>query len=272
MFFSSVSLRVPNCNDEMEVEEMTSYRSTEFPRSGDSGPSLKWLLHIRGAGVIEWSWCERGDPLVDELMPIRTPRSSMSNRHIPVSAYAMTNAAVLQLESGLEHDLVRRLDRDPTISRMVTQPVRLQWTGIEQTTHTPDLLTVDAPGVVTVWDVRAVDQQDDDFRVKSRLTLSACTAVGWRYEVFTGLEERERLNLLWLHGFRRKPLWNDRHEDVIRTMATTGNLTLGNLFRADDGSGELKSVVWHLLWKGDLQIDMDAHWTLHTAVSLNTGG
>ena len=222
-------------------------------------------------GVVEWSWRDRGAPPLDELVAIRTPRSSSSNRHIPVSAYSMTNAGVVHLESGLEHDLVRRLDRDPTIRRMVAQPLRLQWTGTEPASHTPDLLTIDASGVVTVWDVRALEDQDDDFRAKSRITRGACAIAGWSYRVFTGLDIIERLNLLWLHGFRRRPPWTARYEQTIRTIAASGNVTLGTLFGAYDGSEEIKPVVWHLVWTGDLCVDMNAPWTLHTDVTLASG-
>ena len=81
----------------------------------------------------------------------------------------------------------------------------------------------------------------------------------------------ERMNLLWMHGFRRRPPWSDRYEDAIRTMAAAGKVTLGALFGADDGSEEVKPVVWHLLWAGDLGIDMNAPWTLHTEVTLGSG-
>ena len=250
---------------------MTSRTSTKIRSNDEPTAELWWFMRFHDGDQVEWSWRDRGAPPLDELVAIRTPRSSSSNRHIPVSAYSMTNTGVIHLESGLEHDLVRRLDRDPTICRMVAQPLRLQWTGTQPASHTPDLLTVDASGVVTVWDVRALDEQDDDFRAKSRVTRDACTIAGWRYEVFSGLDIVERMNLLWLHGFRRRPPWSDRYEDAIRTMAAAGKVTLGALFGADDGSEEVKPVVWHLLCAGDLGIDMNATWTLHSEVTLGSG-
>lgn len=250
---------------------MTSGISTKV-RSGDEpAAELWWFMRFHNGDVIEWRWCDRGAPPLDELAAIRTPRSSSRNRHIPVSAYSMTNAGVIHLESGLEHDLVRRLDRDPTIRRLVAQPLQLQWTGAEPASHTPDLLSVDDSRAVTVWDVRALDEQDDDFRAKSRVTRDACTIAGWRYEVFSGLDVIERMNLLWLHGFRRRPPWTERYENAIRMMAAAGNATVGALFGADDGSEEVKPVVWHLLWAGDLSVDVNAPWTLHTEVKLGSG-
>jgi hypothetical protein len=203
-----------------------------------------------------------------QLTPVRMPRSSASNRHIPVTAYSMTNGGVVHLESGLEHDLVRRLDRDSGIVGMVSQPLRLSWTAPEPVRHIPDLVTLHDDDAVTVWDVRALDEQDDDFRNKSAVTRDACAVVGWRYEVFTGLGGVERLNLLWLHGFRRRPAWTDRWEEQIQRAASHRDATIGSLFAHDDGTGELKAVVWHLVWSGDLSVDIAAPWNLHTSVAV----
>ncbi|MDT5055089.1 MAG: hypothetical protein QOF66_3455, partial [Mycobacterium sp.] len=63
-------------------------------------------------------------------------------------------------------------------------------------------------------------------------------------------------NLLWLHGFRRRPDWLPRQIDLIRRVAGGEGISLRDLFTFDDGSGELKSVVWHLIWRGSLRIDL----------------
>jgi hypothetical protein len=249
---------------------MTSATKIDRPSGGgESGTQLTWFFRVEGAEEVAWDWQRHGAPPIGKLAMVRMPRSSASNRHIPVTAYSMINSGVVHLESGLEHDLVRRLDRDSTIAVMVSQPLRLSWTAPEPGRHTPDLLTLHADGAVTVWDVRAVEEQDDDFRTKSAVAREACSAVGWRYEAFTGLGKTERLNLLWLHGFRRRPDWADRFEDEIRREAICRDATIGSLFARDDGTGEVKSAVWHLLWAGVLNADLNARWTLNTAVAVS---
>lgn len=196
------------------------------------------------------------------------PKSSASNRHIPVTAYSTTNRGVVHLESGLEHDLIRRFDRDLAIVGVVSEPLRLSWTTPEPVSHIPDLLTLDDDNIVTVWDVRALEEQDDDFRNKSAVTRDECAIVGWCYEVFCGLGEIERLNLLWLHGFRRRLSWADRYEQKIRRAAGHRNATIGSLFEHDDRTGELKAVVWQLVWRGTLSVDIVASWKLDTAIAV----
>ena len=243
---------------------MTATTPTDVrPGVGSSDLTVAWFFRSEGKQEVKWDW--RSPPPVERLAPVRMPRSSASNRHIPATVFSMTNGAVIHLESGLEHDLVRKLDRDPSIAAIVSQPLRLAWTSAK---HTPDLLTVRSDGEITVWDVRAPEEQDDDFTYKSDITRDACAAVGWRYNVFAGYDTTERLNLMWLNGFRQRPEWTDRHESAIRHAARGGPTTIGSLFARDDGSGELKAVVWHLIWCGVLEVDITAAWDLDTVVTL----
>ena len=248
---------------------MSSARKIDSPvRVVDGDLRVTWSFRVHSAADRDWDWQRLGPPRVEHLVPVRMPRSSASNRHIPVTAYSMTNRGVVHLESGLEHDLVRRLDRDAGVVGLVAQPLRLSWTSPEPVGHVPDLLTLHDDNAVTVWDVRAIEEQDADFRNKSAVTRDACAIVGWRYEVFTGLGEVERLNLLWLHGFRRRPAWADRWEEHIRRATRHRDTTIGSLFAHDDGTGELKAVVWHLVWSGVLCVDIAAPWNLHTSVAV----
>lgn len=235
----------------------------------DSVVAVEWRMRFRDGVETVWLWNVQGSPPLDKLAPARTPRSSASNRHIPVSAYSVTNSGVLHLESGLEHDLVRTLDRDPDVVRMVAQPFLLSWKIDEPVGHFPDLLTQHIDGAVTVWDVRSLEQQDDDFHAKSVVTRRACERVGWRYAVFAGVSTTERMNTLWLHGFRRRPPWAGHFDDEVLRMAGCGS-TVGSLLAADDGTGELTSVMWHLVWVGALRIDVTVPWGLHTPVATSS--
>lgn len=114
----------------------------------------------------------------------------------------------LQLASGLEHDLVRLLDRDRSVVWMVPQPCRLIFAdGSKVTKHVPDLLVLTRSGDVVVWDARPTRRMDETFLRQSQRTRQACEKVGWSYEVFEGLDEVTRLNQLWLASFRSDEEW-----------------------------------------------------------------
>jgi hypothetical protein len=216
----------------------------------------RWYFKVADSDApMEWQWQERGEPPVGSLLPVRRPKASNRNRHIPVTAFSVTNRGHMLLETGLEHDLLRRVDRDPQVIRVVAQPCQLKWKDEPVAGHTPDLLTLQKDGSVTVWDVRPEEEQDSDFQCAAAATRQACAMVGWDYEVFSGLGPTERLNLLWLNGFRHQRPWNEQFKGQIRQAARI-ETTLGELFDLDDGSGELISTVWHLIWLGDLQVDI----------------
>jgi hypothetical protein len=170
---------------------------------------------------------------------VRKPRSSEHNRHIPVIAYCMTNGDHVLLESGLEHDLLRRLDREPAVVRIISQPFKLSWRGRGPNEHTPDLLTLCSDGSVSVWDARSPEDQDERFLRAATITREACSAVGWRHEVFSGLGRVERLNLLWLHGFRRTPGQLSTFSRPVMAAAEQPGTQLGDLLSLDAGTGEL---------------------------------
>ena len=230
---------------------------------------LIWTFRVAGMLLPAWRWDAQGSPPLEQLQPVRVPHSSNRHRHIPVTAYSMVNRDFVQLESGLEHDLLRGVDRDPTVLGIVAQPFRLSWKGPSVGHHFPDLLTWHGDRTVTVWDARSVERQDEDFQREVGVTARACELVGWRHRVFAGLGQVERLNLLWLHGFRRRPLWADEYEARIRDISAGSRVSLGDLFAHDDGSGQLIAVVWHWVWRGALLMDMDAPWDLDTMVTLS---
>lgn len=226
---------------------------------------LTWTFQVKGIQV-EWIWQERGDPPLRDLEPVRRPTSSKRNRHIPVTAYSTKDRRMLALESGLEHDLMRKLDRDPTIAWIVPQPLRLAWNSPELKQHTPDFISVDSSDAVTVWDARGTEEQNEDFATKSAVTRAGCLSVGWLYEVFDGFGKIERLNHLWLYGFRRRPAWAGEFEESIRRLAGVPDATLGGLMAASDDAGLMKTVIWHFLWSGKLYVNMAERWTDETSV------
>lgn len=144
-------------------------------------------------------------PAVARWRPVRMPRSNAHGRHVPVRAYSITMDAHLSVESGLEHDLVRVLDRDPCVDLILPQPCRFRFGN--QTEHVPDLLSRDSKGALTLWDVRTPRRMDEAFHSFADRTRDLCRALGWGYELFSGLDDVARMNLLWLNGYRHaRPL------------------------------------------------------------------
>ncbi len=252
----------------LESEGTTISESMGEPclSSDPESTDITWSFRLNGRQT-DWDW-SAGPPDLEKLASYRRPVSGAASRHVPVRAFSYTVGGYVELESGLEHDLLRVLDRDPSVEWLVPQPMRLSSSdaGRRKTRrHTPDLLSVDVQGGVTVWDVKnpesALSPRFTDVR---QVTEFACRAHGWRYEVFTGLESAHRHNLLWLHAYRCRPPWTCAYEDDL-VSASAGGLPLGDLV-TNEPAGERLAVVWHLIWTGRLVVDLNERLTPATEV------
>jgi hypothetical protein len=172
---------------------------------------------------------------------VRETKSGRLSRNIPVQAMSTTTGGWLFLESGLEHELATWLDRQPEVTWLVGQPALLRWE--DGTKHFPDMLSAHRDGSVTIWDVRAPEERDDTFLVMSTRTRAACERVGWRYELFGGLEPVASLNLRWIASARRAPEWLAPAKAILEGVLADGGGSVGDVIAADDGRGFLTSAV-----------------------------
>lgn len=213
-------------------------------------------------------WVATSLPDLPTLRRVRNPKSKAESRHVPVWAYCTTSGTHLRLESGLEHDLLRELDRQVDVQVLVSQPCRLRLPARRRgrrLEHTPDLLSATKSGTVTVWDARAEDRQDEDFLVKSDLTRRACKDVGWSYEVFAGLSAVRKANLMWLHGFRKPMPFYSASLAELRDLLSWP-AAIETVLREDSGAGHLVAAMWHGIWAGAITCDLDVPLTRRSPV------
>lgn len=214
---------------------------------------------------MDWDWA-KGAPCVRSLAPARRPAAGAMSRHAPIHMACQTTGTFLILESGLEHELARELDRDPSVVWIAAQPALI--TFADGARHVPDLVAEHADGRVVIWDARPADRRGEDFYRTADLTREACHAVGWEYELFDTAATTRRLNLVWLTCFRRRPEW-PHHAAKVRLLERAAEIvTIGELMALDEGDGHLIATMWHLLWTGDLVVDLDERITLSSEVSL----
>lgn len=229
-----------------------------------------WFVSLDSPGSrAEWDVASLGPPDPAQLVSVRRPNSGAFSRHVPASAYSVTTGTHLELESGLEHELVRTLDRQRDVVHLVAQPLWLHFPTEpgRAPSHQPDLLSVRADGSVTVWDVRPAERRDELFDRRARLTAEACHEARWGYETFAGLTETARMNLLWLSGFKLSMPWHRGRRDELSVLFRIGDVRVADVVSADGGHGELVSTMWHLLWSGALACDLDRRITRGTTLS-----
>ena len=97
----------------------------------NAGPRLAWTVRLRGRDDTRVGLAAEAPTAAAPSSPSPTTALVKSNRHIPATAYSMINGGVVELESGLEHDLVRTIDRDRRIHLIIAQPFTLVLEAIQ---------------------------------------------------------------------------------------------------------------------------------------------
>ena len=221
--------------------------------AGLDGRPVRWLFQRTAGGApVVWDW-GRGEPGARSLHPVRRPASGDHSRHVPVRVFSRTTGGHIAVESGLEHDLVRRLDRMPEVVWLVAQPARVELA--DGCGHVPDLLSVARDGGVTVWDCRPEPRLDAQFTEVAAVMALACVQVGWAYQVFSGVPAVERLNLIWVACSRREPSWMAAALPRLREVIGAHGATVGQVLMTEAKTngqqrGQLMALVWHLVWRG----------------------
>lgn len=227
--------------------------------------AARWSFRIDGV-VREWDW-SGGAPVPQHLGSVRKPRSTEWSRHVPVHSHSVTTGAPIHVESGLEHDLVLDLDRRNDVGWLVAQPCRIEFvsglTG-RRRRHVPDLLSLTKGGEVTLWDVRPEGRRDAKFDDAAQATEIASGRRGWHYEVFGGFELARTYNQRWLAAYRRTEPWHEPCRSAIILAATDPDAKIGTVIELDGGSGHLLSTMWHEMWSGSIEADLDRPLTRQT--------
>lgn len=245
----------PDCTSETpSVNPQRDFPSIARPPAGLAGYAATWRIRTNAGGDLAWDW-RQGELPVRDLAPARRPAADAMSRHAPVHMACQTTGTVLVLESGLEHELARELDRDPSVAWIVAQPAMLRFEG--EPGHVPDLLAEHEDGRVVVWDARPHEKRGAEFLRAAVLTEQACLAVGWEYALFDTAATARRLNLIWLANYRHRPGWPHHAAKCHLLERAVATVTIQELMELDEGDGQLIALLWHLLWTGELVVDLD---------------
>ena len=90
------------------------------------------------------------------------------------------------------------------MSGIASQPLWSRWTGEDgrRVSHAPDYFLRRGDGSAVVGDCRPVDRRPARDEAKFAATASACTRVGWEYEVLGAADPVVAANLRWMAGYR----------------------------------------------------------------------
>ncbi|MDX3264575.1 TnsA-like heteromeric transposase endonuclease subunit [Streptomyces sp. NPDC093228] len=125
--------------------------------------------------------------------------------------WAATCADLVGYESWVELGHLMRLDADPDVMAVVSQPFRLSWRHGgrgRRIRHTPDYFVRGRDGTAAVLDLRPDERIEPEDAAKFAATAVACARIGWGYGRVGVLDPVLGANLRWLSGYRPStPEW-----------------------------------------------------------------
>ncbi|HEV2362377.1 MAG TPA: TnsA-like heteromeric transposase endonuclease subunit [Acidimicrobiales bacterium] len=194
--------------------------------------------------------------------PFREFRWRRGQKHFPGYHWCARLDRHVGGESQLELSWVRVADQHPSTARVLSQPFQLEAVVAgHRRRHIPDYLLIEASGLATVVDVKPSAFLDEP-KVKSTFAWvrPLVEAHGWRFQVWSGLDRIETMNLRHMTAFRDpRRLDTELVHDVMATVIdgdTFADVESRLVRRAP--RHEIRASVLHLLWWSRLQADLAA--------------
>lgn len=219
-----------------------------------------WLEYADARGEV------RGGPL-EVMWPVgfeaagqvRAFPSYRGQRNFPGWYWSATCADLVGYESWGELGHLMRLDAEPDVVAMASQPFRLSWRAPgkgRRISHTPDYFVRHRDGTAVVLDVRPNERIEPADAVKFAATAAACARVGWRYQRVGVLDPVLTANLRWLSGYRHPRVRREAVAAALRAAFTRPRGLLAGARAVGDPVAVLP-VLFHLLWRRELTVDLE---------------
>ena len=173
--------------------------------------------------------------------------------------YFVSSGEHVGYESWLERDQLMVLDADPDVVAVSSQPFWLHWAGEDERPvwHVPDFFVRLRDGTAVVVDVRADDRIEPGDAQKFAATADACLSVGWIFRRVGALDPVLAANLRWLSGYRHPRCHHRERAAALRRAFSRPAALMDGVNSVGDPLGVLP-VLFHLLWRHDLETDLRA--------------
>jgi hypothetical protein len=193
--------------------------------------------------------------------PVRSFPSFRGQRNNTGWWWVATTGRLVGFESWLERDHVLRLDFDPDVVGLTSQPFWLSWDdGARGRRHAPDYFARLVDGSGLVIDCRPEGRIKPLDAAAFAATERACAEVGWRYELAHEPEPVCMANIRWLAGYRHRRCRNDLIALEALRLAADPHRVEDLAQRLGDPL-ETLPVIFHLLWSHELETNLS--WLLN---------
>lgn len=212
-------------------------------------------------------------------MPVR--KIPKSYRSVTGKFASLKNGRSISFESTLERDLFLSLEFDSQVSIYEEQPLVI--TGEvdgQRTKYTPDCLTTHTDGTQVIIEVKYqadLEKADDDLSRRLRLAETYAEQHKVEFRVVTELDLRGTKldNQKFIYRFSSPP------KDLVKMTSSVKsalkqpmplNELLSTLSTDRLKQAAFSPAIWHLVFTGELGIDVNAPITGNTLIGANNHG
>lgn len=180
---------------------------------------------------------------------------------------------LIPYESRLEMLNLMHLDYVAECIDVLPQPMALHFELGNGATHwhVPDFLLSLPEGQLHLVDVKPREYSEQPRnQMAFSLTQVWCDRLGWEYRVLSEHDEVYQRNLKWLAGFRRRPPAYEAYADHFLELLTGEAKQVFELLASVGEPALARPVLFHLLWRQYLMVDMFAPLEDSSAVVLSS--
>lgn len=191
---------------------------------------------------------------------VRRVASYRGQGHLPGYYWCCSSGEQVVYESRLEMFALMDIDFQGRAENILSQPVLFHFSwgrGGKDVKHTPDFLVQLRGGGKLLIDVKPADSAERlGNRQVFKWTAMACEQLGWDFEVRTEPDEIYLANLRWLAGYRRRPVVLEQFAEAVLDACSARPLKIGELVSLFGVPVLVRPVVFHLLWRRALNVNM----------------
>jgi hypothetical protein len=240
-------------------------------RSASQAADLTVVFVDRAGRTQRGRIAQLADAPLEEAVAIRTPASYRGQPNLPGLWWSVTAGRHVWYQSRLGRDQAIVLDFDPRVRGLAGQPFRLEWRhGGRGWSHVPAFFARLDDGGALVVDCRAANRVGSATAHRLAVTTRACAEVGWRHALVHGHDRVWMGNLRWLAAYRHPRHLQERvAAGLLARFAQPGELLAGAAAVGDPIA--VLPVLYHLLWRWQLRIDLRRGLHDRTIVSADRG-
>jgi len=238
---------------------MTLNRVRTVQRTGirASTPQVLFLLNgeqrdadFREASAVSFERCT----------PVRQFPSWRGKRNYSGSYWSSKNSGHVGFESLYERTALMMFDREPTITRISSQPMWIFWPdGSAPRSHAPDFFLRHSSGDGEIIDVRPKDRIDEAATRSFEATQELCDQVGFSYRVISDIDATLDQNLRFLSRYRDQEWKLPVPQVEILRRYQPFELSIRALIAilaGQDQESKAPGWVYSLLWNAQIQTDL----------------